>query len=1543
MKVTIVSPSFNQASFVRRTLDSIQHQTHADIEHVIQDAGSTDGAQQILKEYSDSSDRVRLVIERDLGQADAINRGFVKATGEIVTWLNTDDYYPSRDVIDAVVRAFHKNPGADVVYGRGKFVSPKGAVLRDAFVHENPEQLREKFAWSVGILQPALFMRRHIMEQAGLLDLTYNCAFDYEYWCRLLAAGARFHFLDRVLAHATFHETAKSSALRLDQLIESALVTCQHYGYASHHWVERAAACEATGLNGIIDGKQAPETPSKTDVTAALSRGVFRRLNADNRARRAMLSAEPSTGASASRKTALEAGLMDTSKVFVTAFDEAYTEQGLTLISSLRRYESPSIPIFVYDIAMSSDLRAELGKMRNVFVMDLPDSVANSYPEYMQPKSYAYKCGVIRDAGRFLDDGANILWIDAGVAALESLESVFEIIEDEHIFFVDHDDKPNWPFFNGTFCHPEAAKSLNASVDELFGPHLCSCFVGYKKGGRFQQLIDEADRLGRVREILVWSKHPDEKREPNTLTARNVAANAAAREGLSVNEALDVLGYLGHRQDQTVYSMLAARFGAPVQSALRYCRSDDASSEASLLNWQSGSVAEGLKTTTTVPAHIIGAVTYHHRGTFVDNGALAKDSSNNRTLVILGNGPSMAGFDFARFENFDTIGMNAAYRYWDQIGWYPTYYICLDKVVGLSHKEEIARLIKERGQNGIELFVLRRNLLDEMDPEIADLDVIWDFDEFRNDLEAMDAMPITTGSHASLVGALLGYKRMVLMGIDCNYVEKVDGAVAREGTMLELTKTPDKNDNYFFEGYQVAGDKYNVPNPSPDLHLNSWRAVGETHEKRGVKVWNGSAISRVDAFVKRDFAEIEREEEEYLRERLAKHASTPLNIERPALPRPMAVSPADVKKMKDARRADPGLRREKHAQVDETAVVAKLFGDRKGRSHIMIDVGAHFGTSAAFFHKLGWTIHCFEPDSNNRKKLVERFDSAETISIDPRAVSDRPGRGAAFFTSGESTGISGLSAFRDTHEVTDHVDVTTVEEIVRDKNLTSIDFLKIDVEGFDFSVLKGVPWDRIRPDVIECEYEDAKTLPLGHSWSEIAQYLKDRGYAVYISEWHPIVRYGIPHDWRRVISFSSGADIPSNSWGNLLAFKDDPGITALQGAFSELIKYRTETSQAAMAKPATKIPTTTPTTKPTAARQKPAARQATAVTESRPFYAPLGERLRKSSPLLFTVARLAKRAAAALWRRRLLVIPAAALLAFIFFAGLSQSEFERRIVITGAAILAGLLLILLYLGWWTYHRIRALAMETTALRESVARKASENQKRYERTEAKIRNESRRLDLLTRERISRIDNEISKIDNEIARLSSQNNAVLAQHHAHAAMVEEINDVISEIDEGLESIESDLDTAQRGEARERRRAEALQAESREQAKIAEALTDERDALQRQVADLKERANQLAEELLGKSDAFETAASERETLKAQLTKIIEFKSQLAELSEMNEMAQRAEQKRQLSDNNLRALQKKYKTLAERTEAQTAQLEEAYAHIKAAREQLKSLEQKT
>jgi len=219
----------------------------------------------------------------------------------------------------------------------------------------------------------------------------------------------------------------------------------------------------------------------------------------------------------------------------------------------------------------------------------------------------------------------------------------------------------------------------------------------------------------------------------------------------------------------------------------------------------------------------------------------------------------------------------------------------------------------------------------------------------------------------------------------------------------------------------------------------------------------------------------------------------------------------------------------------ELSAVRRLYS-RRGEVGVMVDVGAHFGESLLPFAHTGWQVLAFEPDSVNRKTLLERVHGVDSVTVSPAALGSEERLNVPFFGSDESSGISSLSAFSEGHRETSRVDVITLAHACQQYAVQSIDVLKTDAEGHDFFVLQGLDWDRYSPGVIVCEFEDRKTIPLGYTAVDMADFLVSKGYSVLVSEWHPIVRYGASHRWRRCVRY---ADSPpaADSWGNLLAFR----------------------------------------------------------------------------------------------------------------------------------------------------------------------------------------------------------------------------------------------------------------------------------------------------------------------------------------------------------------------------------------------------------------------
>jgi hypothetical protein len=161
-------------------------------------------------------------------------------------------------------------------------------------------------------------------------------------------------------------------------------------------------------------------------------------------------------------------------------------------------------------------------------------------------------------------------------------------------------------------------------------------------------------------------------------------------------------------------------------------------------------------------------------------------------VLVLGNGPSLKGFDLPT-AGMATIGMNAAYRYWNTINFRPTYYVCLDLVVGMSHLPAIRDLVEE---NRTRRFLLRDNVC----KELGDNPRVMNYDELRKEDPFFAIDPVTTGSHSVLFALALGYRLIGIAGVDINYTEILEEARRLEGNELEITTTPASNPNYFFDG-----------------------------------------------------------------------------------------------------------------------------------------------------------------------------------------------------------------------------------------------------------------------------------------------------------------------------------------------------------------------------------------------------------------------------------------------------------------------------------------------------------------------------------------------------------------------------------------------------------------------------------------------------------------------------------------------------------------------------------------------------------------------
>ncbi|PWD98998.1 glycosyltransferase family 2 protein [Marinilabilia rubra] len=202
-KVTIVTPSYNQADFLEDTIQSVLNQTYPNIEYIIVDGGSTDGSVDIIKKYEDKL--AWWVSEPDNGQSDAINKGFKHATGDIYNWLNSDDIlYP--DAVKIAVHYMQKYPQNEVVYGDRIVIDGKGRII-DAF--EPVSVNRTLAAFNFRIPQEATFFTGKLWKKVNGLNESLHFAMDADLWMRFMRETSFLHIPFFIAAYRD-HEESKS-------------------------------------------------------------------------------------------------------------------------------------------------------------------------------------------------------------------------------------------------------------------------------------------------------------------------------------------------------------------------------------------------------------------------------------------------------------------------------------------------------------------------------------------------------------------------------------------------------------------------------------------------------------------------------------------------------------------------------------------------------------------------------------------------------------------------------------------------------------------------------------------------------------------------------------------------------------------------------------------------------------------------------------------------------------------------------------------------------------------------------------------------------------------------------------------------------------------------------------------------------------------------------------------------------------------------------------------------------------------------------------
>jgi glycosyltransferase involved in cell wall biosynthesis len=211
-KISIVTPSYNQAQYIERTVKSILGQNYPNLEYIVIDGASTDDTVKILKKYSD---RITWKSEKDNGQSEAINKGLKMATGEIVAFLNSDDMYEP-GALAKVADYFEKNPDIKWAYGKCRIVDVKDKEIRKMITRYKNFLLRKysfkKLLSENFVSQPATFWRREVHKTVGYIDEDEHYCMDYDFWLRI---GTKYPagVIDDYLADFRYYPDSKSGGL----------------------------------------------------------------------------------------------------------------------------------------------------------------------------------------------------------------------------------------------------------------------------------------------------------------------------------------------------------------------------------------------------------------------------------------------------------------------------------------------------------------------------------------------------------------------------------------------------------------------------------------------------------------------------------------------------------------------------------------------------------------------------------------------------------------------------------------------------------------------------------------------------------------------------------------------------------------------------------------------------------------------------------------------------------------------------------------------------------------------------------------------------------------------------------------------------------------------------------------------------------------------------------------------------------------------------------------------------------------------------------
>lgn len=459
MKISVVIPVYNGEKYLKRCLDSICTNI-SQIEIILSDGLSTDNTLKIAREYSFPENiDLRVYSEKDKGAADAINKGFENASGDILAWIGCDDEFTD-GALDYVANIFEQDSQLEWVIGACQrlnefenlaIISPSNTSIDDIHIVN-------------GIDQPSSFWRKEVFSKVGKLDESYRFGFDWDYWCRFKLKKIKFRTTSAILSKYWFSDTNLTSIGAEDQLHEQIRIVATYRSKElAQHFLERFNKYDVLGFYG-----REKNLKERIQHNAFLFRAWLRHGNDARRYSLYWLSKQMQSNRDKKHEKHL---------TVVTAANSEYFTSLLSLIGTLKcpkKISDLKLTLDIWDLGLEQKQLALLSTLDiSLQIKSLSDFYVEPFRDAFNPKDdcFAWKSFCVQNS--LEGSRSSLLWIDAGAAVSGNLDEVANIISRDGYFLLESNE-----IRVKDYMTPSASKTMNVSDSEMSNFEIVTTVLG---------------------------------------------------------------------------------------------------------------------------------------------------------------------------------------------------------------------------------------------------------------------------------------------------------------------------------------------------------------------------------------------------------------------------------------------------------------------------------------------------------------------------------------------------------------------------------------------------------------------------------------------------------------------------------------------------------------------------------------------------------------------------------------------------------------------------------------------------------------------------------------------------------------------------------------------------------------------------------------------------------------------------------------------------------------------------------------------------------